>query len=158
MAPGGSSGLLAQVVIAKHDDHLPLYRQTEIYARSSMAQWVGTCGVRLAPIAQALREFILQQPVIHADETPVKLLVPGRGKTKNAYMWVYRTTDYVKQRAVLFDFTPGRGGENPRRVLQGWSGTLITDDFSGYHALQHQGVTPALCMAHARRKLFEVHK
>ena len=158
-------GLLAQVVIAKHDDHLPLYRQTEIYARSgvhiarsSMAQWVGTCGVRLAPIAQALREFILQQPVIHADETPVKLLVPGRGKTKNAYMWVYRTTDYVKQRAVLFDFTPGRGGENPRRVLQGWSGTLITDDFSGYHALQHQGVTPALCMAHARRKLFEVHK
>jgi len=73
-------------------------------------------------------------------------------------MWVYRTTDFMAQRAVLFDFTLGRGGENPRRVLEGFSGTLVTDDFSGYHALAKQGVTPALCMAHARRKLFEVHK
>ena len=73
-------------------------------------------------------------------------------------MWVYRTTDFVAQRAVLFDFTLGRGGENPRRVLQDFSGTLVSDDFSGYHALAKQGVTPALCMAHARRKLFEVHK
>jgi transposase len=157
-------GLLAQVVIAKHDDHLPLYRQTEIYARSgvhiprsSMAQWIGVCGVRLAPVADALREFILSQAVIHADETPVKLLAPGQGKTKRAYVWVYRTTNFVAQRAVLFDFTPGRGGENPRRVLQGFGGTLVSDDFSGYHALQAQGVTAALCMAHARRKLFEAH-
>jgi transposase len=157
-------GLLAQVVIAKHDDHLPLYRQTEIYARSgvhiprsSMAQWIGVCGVRLAPVAEALREFILSQAVIHADETPVKLLAPGQGKTKRAYVWVYRTTNFVAQRAVLFDFTPGRGGENPRRVLQGFAGTLLSDDFSGYHALQTQGITAALCMAHARRKLFEAH-
>ena len=158
-------GLLAQVVIAKHDDHLPLYRQEEIYQRSgvhiprsSMAQWIGICGVRLAPLAAALREFVLGHSVVHADETPVQLLAPGRGKTKRAYMWVYRTTDFVAQRAVLFDFTLGRGGENPRRVLEGFSATLVTDDFSGYHALAKQGVTPALCMAHARRKLFEVHK
>jgi len=158
-------GLLAQVVVAKHDDHLPLYRQTEIYARSgvhiprsSMAQWIGICGVRLTPLADALREFILSYSVIHADETPVSLLAPGKGKTKRAYVWVYRTTNFAAQRAVLFDFTLGRGGENPRRVLQGFDGTLVSDDFSGYHALHAQGITAALCMAHARRKLFEAHE
>jgi len=155
-------GLLAQVAVAKHDDHLPLYRQQEIYARagvhiprSSMAQWLGVCGLRLEPLAQALRDHLLSHSVIHADETPVKLLAPGQGKTKRAYVWVYRTTNFVAQRAVLFDFTPGRGGENPRRVLQCFGGTLMSDDFSGYHALQAQGITLALCIAHARRKLFE---
>lgn len=151
--------------MAKHDDHLPLYRQTEIYARSgvhiprsSMAQWIGICGVRLAPLAQALKDFILGHDVIHADETPIKLLAPGKGKTSRAYVWVYRTTDFVAQRGVLYDFSTGRGGENARRVLQGFAGTLVSDDFSGYHALQSQGVTAALCMAHARRKLFEAHQ
>jgi transposase len=158
-------GLLAQVVVAKHDDHLPLYRQQEIYARSgvhiprsSMAQWVGICGVRLAPLAQALRDFILSQGVVHADETPVSLLAPGHGKTKRAYVWVYRTTNFLAQRAVLFDFTDSRAGTHPRRVLQGFTGTLVSDDFSGYHALHAQGITAALCMAHARRKLFEAHQ
>ena len=158
-------GLLAQVVVAKHDDHLPLYRQTEIYARSgvhiprsSMAQWIGICGLRLAPLAQALREFIIGHGVVHADETPVSLLAPGKGKTKRAYVWVYRTTNFAARRAVLFDFSVSRGGDNARRVLQGFGGTLMSDDFSGYHALQAQGVTAALCMAHARRKLFEAHQ
>lgn len=158
-------GLLAQVVVAKHDDHLPLYRQTEIYARSgvhiprsSMAQWIGICGVRLAPLAQALKEFIVGHGVVHADETPIKLLAPGKGKTSKAYVWVYRTTNFVAERAVVYDFSTGRGGENARRVLQGFTGTLVSDDFSGYHALQRQGVTAALCMAHARRKLFEAHQ
>jgi transposase len=158
-------GLLAQVVVAKHDDHLPLYRQTEIYARSgvhiarsSMAQWIGICGVRLTPLADALREFILGHGVVHADETPVKLLAPGKGKASRAYVWVYRTTNFVAQRAVFYDFSTGRGGENARRVLQDYGGTLVTDDFSGYHALQAQGVRAALCMAHARRKLFEAHQ
>lgn len=158
-------GLLAQVVVAKHDDHLPLYRQTEIYARSgvhvprsSMAQWIGICGVRLTPLAEALKGFIVGHSVVHADETPVKLLAPGKGKTSRAYVWVYRTTNFVAQRGVFYDFSTGRGGENARRVLQGFAGTLVSDDFSGYHALQSQGVTAALCMAHARRKLFEAHQ
>ncbi|QDL38643.1 IS66 family transposase [Rhodoferax sediminis] len=159
-------GLLAQVVIVKHDDHLPLYRQEEIYARSgvhiprsSMAQWVGICGVRLKPLADALQAFILSHSVIHADETPVSLLAPGRGKTKRAFVWVYRTTDFVAQRAVLYDFAATRAGEHPRRVLHGFGGTLVTDDYSGYHALHAQGgVTASLCMAHARRKLFEAHE
>ena len=159
-------GLLAQVVVAKHDDHLPLYRQEEIYARSgvhiarsSMAQWIGVCGVRLKPLADALQAFILGHAVVHADETPVALLAPGRGKTKKAYVWVYRTTNFVAQRAVLFDFCASRGGEHPQRMLQDFAGTLVTDDFSGYHKLQSKGpITGALCMAHARRKLFEAHK
>ena len=158
-------GLLAQVVVAKHDDHLPLYRQEEIYARSgvhiarsSMAQWIGICGVRLAPLAEALKHFILGHGVIHADETPVSLLAPGRGKTRRAYVWVYRTTNFAPQRAVLFDFCANRSGEHPRRVLQEFSGTLVTDDYSGYHALHARGITAAFCMAHARRKLFEAHE
>ena len=158
-------GLLAQVVVAKHDDHLPLYRQEEIYgrsgvhiARSSMAQWVGVCGVRLTPLAEALKDFILSHSVIHADETPVSLLAPGHGKTKRAYVWVYRTTNFVAQRAVLFDFTTSRAGEHAQRVLQHFGGTLLSDDYSGYFALQAQGVTAARCWAHARRKLFEAHQ
>jgi len=163
-------GLLAQVVVAKLDDHLPLYRQEEIYARSgvhiarsSMAQWIGICGHRLAPLAQALKQFILGHAVVHADETPVALLTavhtPGRGKTKKAYVWVYRTTNFMPLRAVLFDFCTSRGSEHPQRVLQDFTGTLVTDDYSGYHKLQRAGaITGALCMAHARRKLFEAHK
>lgn len=158
-------GLLAQVVVAKHDDHLPLYRQEEIYrrsgvhiARSSMAQWIGICGVRVAPLADALKDFILSHSVIHADETPVSLLAPGRGKTRRAYVWVYRTTNFVAQRAVLFDFAATRAGEHARRVLQGFGGTLMSDDYAGYHALHAQGITAAFCMAHARRKLFEAHE
>lgn len=158
-------GLMAQVIVAKYDDHLPLYRQEKIYARcgvhiarSSMAQWVGVCGARLAPLVELLREHILGHAVIHADETPVPLLAPGRGKTKKAYVWVYRTTDFVQQRAVLFDFAPSRSGEHVRQMLHEFKGTLVSDDYSGYHALHRNGVKAALCMAHARRKLFEAHK
>ena len=159
-----ASGLMAQVTVAKLDDHLPLYRQTEIYARlgvhiarSSMAQWIGVCGLRLAPLAQALKEFILSQRVIHADETPVALLAPGKGKTKKAYVWVYRTTNFTAQRAVYYDFCNDRSGEHPRRVLHAFTGTLVSDDYAGYHALHRRGVVAAFCMAHARRKLFEAH-
>ena len=124
-----------------------------------MAQWIGICGVRLAPLAHALKQFILGHPVVHAEETPVALLAPGRGKTKKAYVWVYRTTNFVAQRAVLLDFCASQGGEHPQRVLQDFSGTLVTDDHSGYHKLQRQGaITAALCMAHTRRKLFEAHQ
>jgi len=162
-------GLLAQVAVAKHDDHLPLYRQTEIYARcgvhiarSSMAQWIGICGVRLAPLVEALKEYILGHGVIHVDETPVSLLAPGKGKTKKAYVWVYRTTDFVscngKGRAVYYDFCSSRSGEHPRRVLGDFGATLVTDDYSGYHASHRGGVSAALCWAHARRKLFEAHR
>jgi transposase len=161
-------GLLAQVAVAKHDDHLPLYRQTEIYARSgvhiprsSMAQWIGICGVRVQPLVALLKEFVLGHDVIHVDETPVSLLAPGKGKTKKAYVWVYRTTNFVsrngKGRAVFYDFCSSRSGEHPRRVLGDFSATLVSDDYAGYHASHRGGVTAALCWAHVRRKLFEAH-
>lgn len=161
-----AAGLLAQVAVAKVDDHLPFYRQNEIYARSgvhiprsSMAQWAGIVGVRLAPLADALREHILAHSVIHADETPVSLLAPGKGKTHRAYMWVYRTTDFAAQRGVWFDFCTSRAGEHPRRVLGAYAGTVVTDDYVGYKALYAQGrIVEAGCMAHARRKLYEAHQ
>lgn len=161
-----AAGLLAQVAVAKVDDHLPFYRQTEIYARSgvhiprsSMAQWSGICGVRLAPLADALREHVLTHSVIHADETPVSLLAPGKGKTHRAYVWVYRTTDFAAQPGVWFDFCTSRAGEHPRRVLGAYAGTVVTDDYAGYKALYAQGrIVEAGCMAHARRKLYEAHE
>ena len=157
-----AAGLLAQVIVAKHDDHLPLYRQAEIYARSgvhlarsSMAQWIGICGQRLAPLADALRQSILSHSVIHADETPVALLAPGKGKTHRAYMWVYRSTDYVAQRAVWFDFCSGRGGEHPRRVLKDYVGTLVTDDYAAYKSIYAGGaIIEAGCMAHYLERCF----
>jgi len=92
-----SAGLLAQVLVAKYADHLPLYRQEKIFeragmklARSTMAQWVGVCGVQLQPLADALREAILAYRVLHADETPVQMLKPGSKKTHRAYLWAYR--------------------------------------------------------------------
>jgi len=110
--------------------------------------------VRLEPLAAALKEFILDHDVLHADETPVALLTPGRGKTKKAYGWVYRATNFVTQRAARYDFTLSRAGEHPLRVLEAFGGTLMSDDFSGHHAPHRQGVSAAFCMAHAHRKLF----
>lgn len=88
-----TTGLLAQVMIAKYADHLPLYRQEQIFARagvpiprSTLAEWVGTCGVQLQPLIDALRESILNEPVLHADETPVPMLAPGKKKTHKAYI------------------------------------------------------------------------
>jgi transposase len=170
-------GLLAQVIIAKHDDHLPLFRQEEIYrrsgafiARSSMASWIGQCGVQLEPLAQALRQYVLSCAVIHGDETPIKLLNPGAGKTHQAYAWVWRTSDLETRsstdteleprgRAVIYDFCLSRGGEHARKMLQDFSGVLVTDDYSGYKALYAAGkVIEAGCWAHARRKFFEAAK
>jgi transposase len=160
-------GLLAQVIVAKHDDHLPLYRQEEIYrrsgafvARSSMASWIGQCGVALEPLAQALREHVLAQAVLHADETPIKLLDPGAGKTHQAYAWVYRTSDLcTSDKAVIYQFARSRAGEHARHMLQDFRGSLITDDYAGYKALFREGaIQEAGCWAHARRKFFEAHK
>ena len=85
--------------------------------------------------------------MLHAGETPVALLAPGRGKSKKAFVWVYCTTNFMavhgKGRAVLYDFTLSRSGEHPRRVLGAFGGTLVTDDFSGHHALHSKGVTPS---------------
>lgn len=160
-------GLLAQVITAKHEDHLPLFRQEKIYqrsgvhiARASMASWVGQAGVALEPLAQALREHVFGQSVVHGDETPVKLLMPGEGKTKTAYDWAYRTSDLeTNERAVVFDFCTSREGKHARRMLEQFEGVLLVDDYAGYKALfKNEHVIEAGCWAHVRRKFFEAHK
>jgi hypothetical protein len=160
--------LLAQVLVAKYADHLPLYRQEAIFARagfgiarSTLAQWVGACGVQLQPLVQALRAELQRHSVLHADETPVQMLKPGAGKTHRAYLWSYCTTAYNPTRAVVFDFADSRGGQHCRAFLglpgqDGWHGSLVCDDFSGYKACFEMGVTEAGCLAHARRKFHEL--
>jgi len=166
-----TTGLLAQVLVAKYLDHLPLYRQEAIFeraghaiARSTLGQWVGECGVQLQPLVDALAAELLRQPVLHADETPVAMLKPGHGKTHRAYLWSYCTTPLNPIKAVVFDFADSRGGQHVRSFLglpgtqdqPGWKGKLVTDDFSGYKACFELGVTEAGCMAHARRKFHEL--
>jgi len=132
-----TAGLLAQVMIAKYGDHLPLYRQEKIFGRaglaiprSTLAQWVGTCGVQLQPLVDALREWCLNT----AWCTPVQVLMPGVKKTHRAYVWAYAPTASADIRAVVYDFSPSRSGEHARAFLQDWKGKLVCGDFGGYKA------------------------
>lgn len=159
-----TAGLLAHVLVAKHSDHLPLYRQEAIFgraglaiARSSLAAWVGVCGVRLQPLADALKRHVLSCQVVQADETPVAMLSPGDGKTHRAYLWAYAAGVFEPLRAVVYDFQPSRSGEHARAFLGDWKGSLVCDDYSGYKACFAAGVTEVGCMAHARRKFMELH-
>ncbi|TDR49549.1 transposase [Halomonas ventosae] len=159
-----TAGLLAQVLIAKYADHLPLYRQEQIFARagvpiprSTLAEWVGICGVRLQPLIDALRDLLLDEPVLHADETPVPMLAPGKKRTHRAYLWAYATTPYAGLKAVVYDFSEGRGGQHARDFLGEWLGKLVCDDYSGYKQSFANGVTEIGCIAHARRKFVDLH-
>ena len=152
-----TAGLLAHVMIAKYADHLPLYRQESIFGRaglaiprSTLAQWVGVSGVQLQPLVDALRNVVLGQNVIHADETPVQMLTPGAKKTHRSYVWAYATSQLCGTVAVVYDFSPSRAGEHARNFLQDWKGKLVCDDFGGYKASFELGVTEIGCMAHAR--------
>ncbi|BFT62043.1 hypothetical protein PMm318_A28020 [Pseudomonas moorei] len=159
-----TAGLLAHVMVAKFADHLPLYRQEKIFGRaglaiprSTLAQWVGQTGVQLQPLVDALREAVLAQRVVHADETPVQMLAPGEKKTHRAYVWAYCTTPFSALKAVVYDFSPSRAGEHARNFLGTWNGKLVCDDFAGYKASFDLGITEIGCMAHARRKFFDLH-
>ncbi|MGY2222439.1 IS66 family transposase [Pseudomonas gingeri] len=159
-----TAGLLAHVMVAKFSDHLPLYRQEKIFGRagfaiprSTLAQWLGQTGVQLQPLVDALREAVLAQRVVHADETPVQMLAPGEKKTHRAYVWAYCTTPFSALKAVVYDFSASRAGEHARNFLGTWNGKLVCDDFAGYKASFELGITEIGCMAHARRKFFELH-
>ncbi|HEX6705290.1 MAG TPA: IS66 family transposase [Albitalea sp.] len=159
-----TTGLLAQVLVAKYVDHQPLYRQEGIFARaglaiarSTLAQWVGACGVQLQPLVDALKQELLRHAVLHADETPVAMLKPGNGKTHRAYLWSYCTGAFEPTKAVVFDFAESRAGRHARDFLGDWRGSLVCDDYSGYKALfEDGGVIEAGCLAHARRKFHEL--
>ncbi|WP_245153833.1 IS66 family transposase [Allopusillimonas ginsengisoli] len=160
-----TTGLLAHVLVAKYADHQPLYRQQKIFERagvklstSTLADWVGVCGVRLQPLVDALREAILKHDVLHADETPVTMLRPDTGKTAHrAYLWAYAPGVFEDMKGVVYDFAPGRAGEHARAFLGEWCGSLVVDDYSGYKKGFAQGITEIGCMAHARRKFFDLH-
>ncbi len=159
-------GLYVWVIIAKYLDHLPLYRLEQIAARdqvilsrSTMAAWVGRIGVALQPLADRLAELLLKRRVLHADETPVAQLDPGRGKTKRAYLWAYRSNVLeTGPPIVVFDYQGSRAGRHAKEFLSGWQGHLMVDDFGGYKVIFTQGVTELGCLAHARRKYFDLNE
>lgn len=144
--------------------NLPLYRQEAIFGRAGLAiprstlgAWVGSCGVQLQPLVDALKADSLTHRVVHADETPVQMLQPGHGKTHRAYLWAYAAGAFEDTKAVVYDFCASRAGENAKAFLGTWRGNLVCDDFSGYKQLMVQGVTEVGCLAHARRKFFDLH-
>jgi len=158
-------GLLAWVAASKYLDHLPLYRIEQIaarqgvpLARSTLAQWIGRIGVALQPLADRLGELLRQRACLHADETPVRQLDPGSGKTRQAYLWAYRSGTWEDgPLIVVFDYQESRAGKHARDFLQDWRGHLMVDDYAGYKALFANGPTELACLAHIRRKFFDLH-
>jgi transposase len=161
-------GLLAHVLTAKFCDHLPLYRQSEIYARegvdldrSTLAKWVGESSSLLAPLVEVLRRYVLSADKLHGDDTPVPVLAPGTGKTKTGRLWTYvrddRPSASLEAPAVWFAYSPDRKGEHPQRHLAHFRGILQADAYAGFNKLYEDGsIQEAPCMAHIRRKFFDL--
>lgn len=162
-------GLLAHVLVSKYADHLPLYRQAEIYARegielerSTLADWVGRSAALLDPLVDALRKSVLSSDVLHGDDTPVPVLAPGLGKTRTGRLWAYvrdrRPHGSDKPPAAVFFYSPDRKGEHPRTHLKGFTGVLHADGYAGFNPVFETGrVSEAACWAHVRRKFFDEH-
>ena len=161
-----TAGLVAHTLVARFVDHLPYYRQEQINARtgvhtprSTLASWSGAGGASLMPLYEAHRDFVLSAKVLHADETPVRMLDPGAGKTAKAYVWAYARGEHDDTAGVIYDFCTGRGSRYPAEFLKQWNGTLTCDDYGGYGVvLRREGCIEAGCLAHARRKFDELAK
>ncbi len=144
-------GLLAHVLVGKYCDHLPLYRQSEIYARagvelerSTLCDWVGECAALLDPLIESIGAHVFSGTKLHADDTPVPVLSPGLGRTKTGRLWTYvrddRPAGDIAPPAVLFRYTPDRKGERPRQHLKDFRGTLQADAYAGFHHLYGDGL------------------
>ncbi len=163
-------GLLAHVLTSKYADHLPLYRQSEIYARegvelerSTLADWVGSTSQLLTPLVDALRRYVIAASKLHADDTPVPVLAPGNGKTKTGRLWTYvrddRPAGDTAAPAVWFAYSPDRKGEHPERHLREFRGTLQADAYAGFNQLYANGrIQEAACWAHVRRKFYDLQE
>src|SRR5471032_1845043 len=163
-------GLLAHVLVAKFADHLPLYRQSVIYAREGvdldralLASWVGAASALLRPLVDAIRRHVLAATKLHADDTPIPVLAPGNGKTKTARLWTYVRDDRpggdTTPAAVWFAYSPDRKGIHPQTHLAGFGGVLQADAYAGFNALYENGaIKEAACWAHARRKFYDLHE
>jgi len=154
-------GLLAQVVIDKYVDHLPLHRQQQRFSRekinipySTITDWVSNTCELITPLYEALRKEVLASNYLHADETPIKVLDKDKkGETHKGYFWVYHNS---LQDMVFFDYQQGRGREGPSELLKDFRGHLQTDGYAAYNIFHKQkDITLLHCMAHARRKFVE---
>jgi transposase len=163
-------GLLAHVLVAKYADHLPLYRQSEIYRRegieldrSTLADWVGGASRTLQPLVDALRKYVLSSEKLHGDDVPVPVLEPGNGKTKTGRLWTYvrddRPAGSQEPAAVWFAYSPDRKGEHPAGHLEKYAGILQADGYAGFNKLYEKGrIVEAACWAHVRRKFHDLYQ
>ncbi|WP_034885863.1 IS66 family transposase [Ensifer aridi] len=162
-------GLLAHIMVAKFDDHIPLYRLSEMYdrlgvdiSRSVMADWVGRVSVLLAPLILLIRAHIAAVDRIHTDDTPLDVLAPGRGKTKTGRVWVYVFDGSGYQDptpgAIAYYYSPDRKGAHPADHPASFSGVMHADGYGGYKKLYGNQIIEAACMAHVRRKFHDVIK
>jgi transposase len=163
--------LLAHVLVSKYCDHLPLYRQSQIFARegidldrSTLADWVGSAHGLLDPLLKALEKYVMSAGKLHADDTPVPVLSPGAGKTKLGRLWTYvrddRPAGHADPAAVFFRYSPDRKAAHPCEHLKNFTGILQADGYSGFHGLYEREENPlieAACWAHVRRKFFDLH-
>ena len=164
--------MVAHVLVGKYADHLPLYRQSQIYARqgieldrSTLADWVGRAAAELQPVHERLFEHLKRSSKLFMDETRAPVLDPGRGRTKTGYLWAVARDDRPwggpDPPAVAYLYAPGRGAEHAIRPLAGFGGILQVDAYAAYKALadpKRAGgpVTLAYCWAHVRRRFYEI--
>jgi transposase len=150
-------GLLAQIIIDKYVDHLPLYRQMQRFERnglklpySTLTDWVSSTCRLIEPLFTALKKEVLESSYLHADETPIKVMDKDKqGETHRGYYWVYHNSI---DKIVFFDYQEGRGREGPMEILENFKGYLQTDGYNVYDSFDKQeGITLMHCMAHARR-------
>jgi len=163
---------IAHVLVCKYADHLPLYRQAQIYSRqgvdldrSTLAAWVGKAAYELKPVFDCLVQNLKQSSKLFMDETRAPVLDPGRGKTKIGYFWALARDDRPwngdDPPGVAFTYAPGRSGQYAENILEGFAGILQVDGYTGYNRLLRragQSIELAYCWAHARRKLYEITK
>lgn len=174
LIPGGlpTEAMVAHVLVSKYADHLPLYRQAQIYGRqgvdldrSTLADWVGRAAFELRPVYDALMGDLKRSTKLFMDETRAPVLDPGARKTKTGYFWALARDDRpwsgTAPPGVAFTYAPGRGGLHAEQILQGFGGILQVDGYAGYNRLiapgrVGAGIQLAYCWAHARRKLIDI--
>jgi transposase len=164
-----SAGLLAHVLVSKYCDHLPLYRQSQIFARqgitlnrSTLANWVGGASWWLDALHKRLAAHIFASGKLFADDTPIPVLDPGRGRTRTGRLWTYVRDDRPwagpDPPAAIYFYSPDRKAERPAAHLSSFRGVLQVDGYAGFETLVGAKIALAACWAHARRKFYDVHQ
>lgn len=165
--------MLAHLLVSKYCDHLPLYRQSEIYARegmdldrSTLCDWVGQAAWLLQPIVEGIQRQVFAAEKVHGDDTPVPVLSPGLGRTKTGRLWVYvrddRPSSGTAPPAAAYFYSPDRSAQHPAKHLASFTGFLQADAYAGYEALYSPArtkpgpIVEVACWAHCRRKIFDV--